>query len=110
MITKDTARRIYNCHQQIEEIDKLKKEMLKEVTKQREYLEKRDNSKPIPESSFGRFGHGMQLGVPDSVGSSMRIYNISPEIGIGVMEAQREALEKELQTLKALASLELVAE
>lgn len=26
MITKETARRIYNCYQQIEEIDRLKKE------------------------------------------------------------------------------------
>ncbi len=36
MITKETARKIFNCHQQIEEIDKLKKEMLDEVNKQRE--------------------------------------------------------------------------
>ena len=27
MIAKETARRIFNCHQQIEEIDKLKQEM-----------------------------------------------------------------------------------
>mgnify|MGYP006917434199 CR=1 FL=1 len=33
MITKETARRIYNCYQQIEEIDSLKKEMLEEVEK-----------------------------------------------------------------------------
>lgn len=35
MITKETARRIFNCHQQIEEIDKLKQEMLEEVENQR---------------------------------------------------------------------------
>lgn len=29
MITKETAREIYNCYQQIEEIDKLKDDMLK---------------------------------------------------------------------------------
>ena len=34
MITKETARRIYNCYQQIEEIDRLKKEMLEEVERQ----------------------------------------------------------------------------
>lgn len=33
MITKETARRIYNCYQQIEGIDRLKKEMLEEVEK-----------------------------------------------------------------------------
>lgn len=32
MITKETARRIFNCHQQIEEIDKLKQEMLEEAS------------------------------------------------------------------------------
>ena len=31
MITKETAREIYNCYQQIEEIDKLKDDMLKEI-------------------------------------------------------------------------------
>ena len=107
MITKETARKIFNCHQQIEEIDKLKKEMLDEVNKQREREKKCDHSKPIPQGSFGRFGRGMQLGVPSEVGSSMRIYNISPEIGFLVMDEQRERLEKELRELEVIAKLEL---
>lgn len=107
MITKETARRIFNCHQQIEEIDKLKKEMLDEVNKQREKAKERHE--PIPQNSFGRFGHGMQLGVPnrDSPMSSMRIFNISPQIGISVMDEQRASLEKELHELEAIAKLEL---
>lgn len=36
MITKETARQIYNCHQQIEEIGKIKSEMCEEVEKARE--------------------------------------------------------------------------
>lgn len=108
MITKETARRIFNCHQQIEEIDKLKKEMLEEVEKQREYEKNSDLSKPIPENSFGRFGKGMQLGVPTgSSMSSMRIFGISPEIGLLVMEEQREKLERDLRELETIAKLEL---
>ena len=36
MITKETARQIYNCHQQIEEIGKIKSDMCEEVEKARE--------------------------------------------------------------------------
>lgn len=107
MITKETARKIFNCHQQIEEIAKLKKEMLDEVNKQREREKNCDTSRPIPQGNFGRFGKGMQLGVPSEVGSSMRIYNISPEIGFLVMEEQKQNLEKELRELEVVAKLEL---
>ena len=51
MITKETARRIYNCYQQIEEIDKLQENMLTEIEKVRENEEK-NSGKPIPENSF----------------------------------------------------------
>jgi hypothetical protein len=108
MITKETARRIYNCYQQIEEIDKLKEEMLTEIEKVRENEEK-NNDKPIPESSFGRFGKGMQLGVPDGLHSSMRVFNISPTIGLKVMDEQREKLEKDMRELETIARLELYA-
>ena len=98
MITKETARRIYNCYQQIEEIDRLKKEMLEEVEKAR---------KREAESPFGRFGKGMQLGIPDGISSSMRVFNISPAIGVKVMDEQREKLEKDLRELETIARLEL---
>lgn len=105
MITKETARRIYNCYQQIEEIDRLKKEMLEEVEKARKrYAESHE---PIPDSPFGRFGKGMQLGIPDGISSSMRVFNISPAIGVKVMDEQREKLEKDLRELETIARLEL---
>ena len=40
MITKETARQIYNCYQQIEEIGKIKSDMCDEVEKARERAEK----------------------------------------------------------------------
>lgn len=105
MITKETARRIYNCYQQIETIDKLKAEMLEEVEKVRK--REQENSDPIPENSFGRFGKGMQLGIPDGMSSSMRIYNISPEIALQVMDGQSEKLKRDLRELETIARLEL---
>lgn len=109
MITKETARQIYNCHQQIEEIGKIKSEMCEEVKKAHERAEK--DQRPIAEneSSFGKYGKGMQLGVPDGICSSMRIFNISPEIAIQVMDEQVEVLKKRLQELKAIAKIELEA-
>lgn len=107
MITKETARRIYNCYQQIEEIKKLKEDMLTEIERAREREE--NNREPIPESSFGRFGKGMQLGVPNGCTSSMRVFNISPTIGLKVMDEQREKLEKDMRELETIARLELSA-
>ena len=52
MITKETARQIYNCHQQIEEIGKIKSDMCAEVEKVRERAEK--EHRPIAENEIGR--------------------------------------------------------
>lgn len=106
MITKETARRIYNCYQQIEEIDRLKKEMLEEVEKAMK--REAESHEPIPDSPYGRFGKGMQLGVPDGVCSSMRIFNISPSIGVKVMDEQLDKLKNELIDLETIARLELL--
>lgn len=107
MITKETARRIYNCHQQLETIAKTKQDMLEEIERIRE---KQENTKePIPEKgSFGKYGRGMQLGIPDSNGySSMRIFDISPEIGVLAMDEQTKKLQKELRELETIAKLEM---
>ena len=106
MITKETARRIYNCYRQIEGIDRLKKEMLEDVEKAMK--REAESHEPIPDSPYGRFGKGMQLGVPDGVCSSMRIFNISPSIGVKVMDEQRDKLEKKLIDLGTIARLELL--
>ena len=109
MITKETAREIYNCYQQIEEIDKLKDDMLKEI--ERIKKKKEEDKNPIPtrnDNSFDRYGKGMQLGIPDSNGySSMRIFSISPSIGLIIMDEQRSNLEKRLRELETIAKLEM---
>lgn len=106
MITKETAREIYNCYQQIEEIDRIKGDMVKEIERVRKQQEK--ENKPIPENdSFGKYGKGMQLGIPDGSYSSMRIFSISPTIGVMVMDEQKSNLEKRLNELEIIAKLEM---
>lgn len=110
MITKETAREIYNCYQQIEEIDKIKGGMVEEIERIRKKREQ--DIDPIPEvdncGSFGKYGKGMQLGIPDSNGySSMRLFSISPSIALMVMDEQRDNLNKKLRELEVVAKLEM---
>jgi hypothetical protein len=113
MISKETARQIFNCYQQIEAIDKTKAEMLEEIKRVREYEEKNLNSDPIPknDNGFGKFGKGLQLGVPDfgDCCSSMRIFDISPELGVAVMDEQMVKLKRDLKNLETIARLEMDA-
>lgn len=107
MITKETARQIYNAWQQLEAIDETEADMKKEIERIRKEAEK-ELTKPIPESQwYGSYGSGMQLGLPTSGCASMRIFNISPEIGIKIMDEQRAALQERLMKLEGIARLEL---
>lgn len=107
MITKETSRQIYNCHRQLEEIATIKKNMLEEVEKIQK--KEKEERRPISErdSTFGKYGKGMQLGIPDGFSSSMRIFNISPEIAIQVMDEQEQVLKRKLNELEAIAKIEL---
>ena len=93
MITKETARQIYNCHQQLEEIANIKEDMRNEVERVREQEKKDDRPISERDCSFGKYGKGMQLGVP--------------EIAIKVMDEQEEALKRKLNELEAIAKIEL---
>lgn len=110
MITKDTARDIYNCYSQLDAIDKLKEEMLgeiKRIRKQHEDFTKKGTPIPETDNSFGRFGRGCQLGIPDGTGTSMRLYNISPELAISIIDEQKEVLKRKLMELEAIVKLEM---
>jgi len=109
MISKETARDVYNTYQQLEEIEKLKSEMVDEVNKVREREKNREKEHPIPEkeNTFGKYGKGMQLGVPDGISSSVRIFSISPELAISVMDEHKVALEKKMRELEVVCKLEL---
>ena len=111
MISKETSRKIYNCYQQIEAIEKTKSDILEEIERIRKKEIDIQNETPIPENNFGRYGKGLQMGIPDrdSSFSSMRIYNISPELGISVMDEQAKKLNRDLRELETIARLEMEA-
>lgn len=56
MITKETARQIYNCHQQLEEIANIKEDMRNEVERVREQEKKDDRPISKRDCSFGKYG------------------------------------------------------
>lgn len=107
MITKETSRQIYNCHQQLEEIAKIKEDMLNEVERVRENEKKGNTPIPEKECSSGKYGKGMQLGVPDGLHCSMRIFNISSEVAVQVMDEQEQVLKGRLKELEAVAKIEM---
>ncbi len=96
MITKETAAKIYNCHQEIENTQKLLTDMKKAISKTGETK--------LQDAFGGR--KGLQLGVP-SGDTGHRLYDVSPALAVDVIEGHRQAKEKELLELRAIALIEL---
>lgn len=96
MITKDTARKIYNCHHEIEKAGELLKEMKTEISK---------TGKPELTNAFGE-KKGLQLGVPSS-NSSQTLYDVPPELAYDVIAAHIRQKDQQLKELMAIAKIEL---
>lgn len=96
MITKETARRIYNAYSEIENCDKLMKDMKEALATTGE-----------PKLMDG-FGHrrGLELGVP-SGSSGHRIFQVPPELAVQVIEVHRQKQEELLKELRSHAIIEL---
>lgn len=96
MITKETARRIYNAYSEIESCDKLMKDMKEAIAKTGE-----------PKLLDG-FGHrkGLQLGVP-SGDSGHRLFQVDPDLAVAIIERHREQQEELLNELRSHAIIEL---
>lgn len=108
-LTKETAVRIYNCYQQIEACDKFKKDVTELIERQKAQDEKR--SEPISVNSFTRFGRGCQMGIVESGSTaSMRIFDISHELALLVIDEHRKKLEKDLDELQKIAVREQAAD
>lgn len=100
MITKETCVKIYHCHNEIENGKKLIEDMAKSV---KEDEEKR------PPTFYNAFGQrcGLELGVP-SGSDSKRIFGVSVELGVKVIEEHIKKMEQRLQELMVIAKLELI--
>lgn len=99
MITKETCVKIYNCWEQIENCEKLMKDMAEIVAKDKERQE------PRLSNAFGD-RVGLQLGVP-SGDSGHRIFGVSIDLSVKIIEQHVEVQKKRLKELEAIAKIEL---
>lgn len=98
MISKETARKIYNAHFEIE-----KSELL--ITEMNETIKKTGETKLL--DAFGE-RRGLELGIPTS-DNSRRLLNVPPDVAINVILAHIETQKRLLNELMALAKIELSA-
>lgn len=96
MITKETARKIHNCHQQIENGKKLIEDM-------KEALE--SSGEPKLEDAFGG-RRDLELGVP-SGRSAHRIFGVRFDLGVKIIKEHIKDQRKKLKKLKGVAELEI---
>jgi|ERR1700760_1823036 len=101
MITKETCVKIYNCYEQIENGKKLMQDMAEVVKKDAE------KKSPTLSNAFGE-RIGLQLGVP-SGSDGHRLYGISTELGVKVIEEHVQKNEQRLKELMAIAKIELAS-
>lgn len=96
MITKETAQKIWSCHDGIERSDKLMADMKDE-------LEKTGDERLI--DAFGR-KKGLELGVPSGK-DGHRIFNVRIDLAIQIIESHKKDQQDELKELQAIAKIEL---
>lgn len=96
MITKDTARDIFNCYFEIEKAEKLLEGLNESLSKMGE-LKLKD--------SFGQ-AQSLQLGIPSGA-SSTRLYNIPDEIAVLAIESHIKRQNELLKQLEVVARGEL---
>jgi hypothetical protein len=100
MITKETCVQIWNAHREIENCHKILSDLA-------ETLKKDSKKNPTLYNAFGD-RVGLQLGVP-SGDSSHRIFNVSADLSVAIIEEHIKSQQNRLIELKAIAKLELYA-
>lgn len=97
MITKETARKIWNAYQEIDNAKKLLTE-IEEVNKQ----QAREQNPRNPHGNE----RGYQMGIPSGP-DSHRIFQVRPDLGNMIILEHIKDKEKELVDLEVLARKEL---
>jgi hypothetical protein len=98
MITMDTAHKIWSAHREIEVGKKLQAEIEKAI---------KDGTDPTPIDPFSR-RRNFQLGVP-SGDSSHRLFDLSPQLAIHIIEAHIANKQRELAEACVIAKLDLAS-
>ncbi len=96
MITKETAARIWKCHQEMEVGNKLIEDM-------KEAMERGED--PNPRDPFGD-RRALQLGVPSGE-NGRRLFNVQPRLAISVIQAHVANQMAELAEANEQARIEL---
>jgi hypothetical protein len=98
MITKETAVKIWNCYNEIENAEKIISDLAESTKK----------SPEEPPSLTNAFGErtGLQLGVP-SGSNSHRLFGVNLEMSIKIIQKHIDEKNQRLEELKAIALLEL---
>lgn len=97
-ITKEIAAKIYNCHAQIEEGEKMIETMQTELAKKSNLDEIKD---------WTGSPRGIEMGIPIGSGGGHRILNVAPGLAIEVIEEHIKNKRKELKGLNDLARIQL---
>jgi|688.fasta_scaffold1105147_1 hypothetical protein len=101
MITKETAVKIWSCHNEIENSEKLISDMAKILSDDKE------KNTPSLHNAFGE-RVGLQLGIP-SGSNSHRLFDVNIELSVKIIEKHIEEKRKRLEELMAIATIELRA-
>ena len=96
MIEKETARRIWNCYQEIESSKEL-------VVNIKSHID--NDEEPTPRDCFGKRGN-YELGVPTN-NHTHRIYDVNPRLALSVVKAHMANKTNELVELNEQARIEL---
>lgn len=99
MITKETAVKIWNCHNEIESAQKIIDDMAKLLA------EDKEKKAPTLHNAFGE-RVGLQLGIP-SGNDSHRIFGVNAEMGTKIIFQHIEEKKRRLEELMAIARIEL---
>jgi hypothetical protein len=99
MISKETAVKIWNCHNEIESARQIICDIADLLAKDKE---------KHPPTLYNAFGErvGLQLGVP-SGNDSQRIFGVNTELSIKIIENHIEEKEHRLKELMDIARIEL---
>lgn len=101
MITKETAIKIFNAHNEIENAKKL-------ITNMAEVLRvDAEKTNPTLYNAFGE-RRGLQLGVPSGE-NSHRLFNVSADLSVKIIEDHIKQQVIRLNELMAIAKIELNA-
>jgi len=98
MITKEVARKIYNCYNEIEQGEKMIETLKKSINEQGEFELKKDwtGSKV-----------GLTLQIPRTAGGSYSVHHVPLKVGLDTIKTHIQNQEDELKELKSLCETQL---